>query len=103
MLENGWVQNVDRDYAEYVGREPTINDMDIGDYRISDFIYERDLILELGRKLTGAYDTNEVIQQLVEWLRNTSQYKAMVEKAEYRLVEDEHSGEFDSYMEGYNR
>ena len=98
MIENGWVLTVDRDYAKYCGEEAAIAKADVGDGMITDFIYEKNLSMELGRKITGLHDPEDIVAELIEMLRDEA-HKKEVEKAEYELVYDEYSDEFDKYVE----
>lgn len=103
MLENGWVLNVDRDYARYCGAESWIDKKDIGDSEISDFIYEKDLGFEVAQEMTSSYECIEVVAELLEMIRNGDlRMKRELEKAEYKVAE-RHSEEFDKYMEERTR
>lgn len=96
MLENGWVLTVDRDYAAYCGAESWIDKKDIGDGDISDFVWEKNLSMDVAQVLTGAYEPDEVVGELLELLRKTN-YRPALERAEYKVAE-EHYKQFDEYM-----
>ena len=98
MLENGWVLNVDRDYANYVGESWT-DHIDIGDDRISDFIYEKELGKELAEKLTSETEPERMIEELIEMLRHTH-YIREIQRNEYELVSEHHYDKFAEYLEG---
>lgn len=96
-IEHGWVKTVDRDYAQHIGAESWIDKKDIGDGDISDFIYEKDLSVEVAQTMTGAYECTELVAELLEILRCTG-YKRAIEKAEYKIAE-EHYKAFDEWMD----
>lgn len=100
MIENGWVLNVDRDYAEYCGTESWVDKKEPGDSEFGDFIYTKSLATELAQKITGQIDTDAAVMELIDMLRNTDQYKRMINKEEYKLVSEQYQKEFDEFMEG---
>ena len=100
MLENGWVLNVDRDYAAYCGEESWVDKKEPGDSEFGDFVYTKSLATELAKQITGETDTEAAFMDLIDMLRNTDQYKRQIDKDEYQLVSEQYAKEFDEFMEG---
>ena len=98
-LENGWVINLDNDLAKHYGDSWT-DHIDIGDDRISDFIYEKELGKELAEKLTSEYEPERIIEELIEMLRHTH-YVREISRDEYELVSEHYYEKFADYLEGY--
>lgn len=99
-LEHAWVRTVDKDYARHCGAESWIDRKDVGDSEISDFIYEKDLSVEVAQQMTGAFECMEMVAELLEIIRNADmRTKRELEKAEYKIAE-EHYQAFEEYMNG---